>query len=307
MEHIDDVLSDQIDQYLRGEMSPAERSNFEGLLSENPALQAALSERRDLVRGIRDAVWGDLRLGMDEELDALEREERDERLRRRRKIWLWVGVGVVALVGLWLCWLWFWEEKKVPTAPSPDVVLRSIPAADSGSQMPTVLPQHIMSAPGLNHTSQRALAFRYLTQSLSRDYETSAIMSGDEQSTAAPTDTMQAAFEAFRQKKWADALRLWEALAPQQWADHSGTRLALGAAYLQNRQPERAEAIFLEVASAQVPPQNARRAQWYLALAYLAQSPKKEQEFRNLLSYIQRGNPDYREQAQRLEAELGQR
>lgn len=117
MENMDDAQSDLLDRYLRGEMSPKERADWEAALAKDPALQDALAERRDLVRGIRDAVWSDLRSVMDAEVDAMEREEQEERQRWRRKIGLWVGAGaVLLLVGLWFGWLWFF---KIPPAPLP--------------------------------------------------------------------------------------------------------------------------------------------------------------------------------------------
>lgn len=124
MKHTD---NQQIDRYLRQEMSPGERLDFEAKIATDPALRQAMEETRQLAEGIRFAAGRDIRRRADAAREHYHQAERWRNMRPK----IWVAGGLVLLAGLlWFGLPRFFDGEKLqpteietptPTLPKPPV------------------------------------------------------------------------------------------------------------------------------------------------------------------------------------------
>ncbi len=133
----------QIEAYLRGKMSAAERVLFEAALLADPRLQERTKELRQFSEGVRRAARADIRKRVEALRDSIQQEESGQkhhdteapRLLPEPKTALALGILVGLLLGLSLGWLLFKPspENTAPRLPAPnsvDVSGGTVPSAE---------------------------------------------------------------------------------------------------------------------------------------------------------------------------------
>lgn len=114
MENIDTT---QIESYLRGKMTPEERSQFESALAANPELRQRTDELQQLADDLRQVARADLRKRVEAVRDQIKQEEAEQEERPpsttltswKKSAALLVG-GI--LLGLALGWLLFHKGEQ---------------------------------------------------------------------------------------------------------------------------------------------------------------------------------------------------
>lgn len=116
-----------IDRYLRAEMSADERLNFEAQIAADPALQQAVEEMRLLVDGIRFTAQRDIR----RRAEAARERYGQATILRKTRFQMGMAASILVLFGLLLGYLIFPNTKEALSVPNK-----------SDSDIPVALTEH---------------------------------------------------------------------------------------------------------------------------------------------------------------------
>lgn len=136
---------EQIEAYLRGKMTPEERSQFESALAADPELRRQTDELRQFANDLRQVARADLRKRVETVRDQIMQEEAGQQQPASTKTTStsWIKSAMLLVVGILLGfalgWLLFYQEESdngtpVPVAQTPfDEIYRAqIPGPQSG-------------------------------------------------------------------------------------------------------------------------------------------------------------------------------
>lgn len=292
------------DAYLRGEMPPPQRAEFEARLATDASLQSDFDLHRALL-GSMGRNWERERLrGQVQEARQATRDQGKNTGGGQggKRFLLPLAAILLLLIAGGSIW-YFWPEPEPPpnneTRQKQDAVQPQIappPVADDQSKNIGKPPP-----PSRKNSSLLALAERSRDRYMSADFG-SDNLKGD--NVAGSKNAMNLAREAFDRKNWSEAVRLYESVPRVELQQYSARYACLGMAYLQNRRWEEAIPVFQFIRNNQ----NAdavwqERAEWYLLLAYAGAGESQRHEFENLLeSALEQANGDHLGRLRELKA-----
>ena len=283
-------IQDTIDAYVRGQLDPAEKADFEAALQNDPGLASAVDQAR-LDFGIANVLIEDeVRGWMQEWENEMPAPQKTSPPARNR--WKWLGGGgLVLLLG---SAVWFFNRTDdtghIHTPPPPVVPSRPIdpnrPVVQQETAPPVNVPVKPVSPPA---TDPRYIA---MAQRAFHPMEADSYMRGTDPNQ--PANILQQAADAIRKKEYDAAGKLLRAL-PQTDPDYISAQILLAeTAFRQKKYASAEQAYIRALRSGKV---SADAVEWNLLMTYLAQYPAKKSDFDRLLEKIMADSdhPDYQQ------------
>lgn len=259
--------------FLRHEMSEAERDSFDLQLQSDQELAAEVDTVRTILEGVELAGEDKMRAQLQQIMSATPQVAPVVSLWQRPRYWAAAAALAGMLLSVWLLW-------KSPASDHTPVA--QVPEVSAPVQLPPAPVTEPSTPEKTNTTTPSATPSRYLALAQSH-YHTPSF------SHLRGSDNVDSAYVFMNQKNWAKAVD-WIKKNP------SGTPsdVLLAHAYMSMHQYARAQPLFTSIVNRGEMPWS-EESQYYLLLCYLARYDTEKAKFAALSREIlsDPGHPDY--------------
>lgn len=277
---------DEIDAFVKGQLSPEERSIFLQKIKEDPALLDAVAATRfqlDVSNEIiRQETLAKLR-AWDAEKKTLPPPSSARTPMPSR--WLWWAVAAMSAVLVVVAIFWL-NEPPPPPLEGKEIVPPGGDTADISREKDKEIADRSDSSKK-EYTKPPATDARrrWADAGFHRSPEQKPnIRTGAPPPPVAPASRAQRAKALFFDGQYAQVLDTLSQVKPGD-PDYHSTQITLGDTYFRRRQYTQAEQAYLEVKRLGSPEYD-DQVDWNLLMTYLAQHPKKQTEFKKLYDRI---------------------
>lgn len=277
---------DQIERYLKGQLSTPEMTAFEAKMADDPALKEAVDKFRLKLEMLEYLLESDLRKKM-QSWQKSPQPVIEQKTSRRLSLW-WLAAAAV-LTGIAIVLYYNYPHNPLVTPP---IVHKDRDKTDTSTHKlipdSTSIPRtdKLQKDPGklrpINALAYQNLAKASYAKPQSLEGE---LMGVEELSPRA--NNLSEAYQAYQKQDYQRIIQLLEAFPKSESSDdYNLVQELLGHAYFQKGQYQKAVQAFRILKELSKDPFTVRQTEWYLALSLVPDYPNSKAELDPLLQSI---------------------